>query len=157
MQQGELISSVCLSGRENRNKHSNELRALFRGEQGLGEFAISVDARPYQKELRIYGTKMSLILDFTTNSVVKLIPKGRGKISKALLNIDRSLQLLAQTFFNAMRIVSGQISYGHETLIRSFYQRLRRDKSPFVTGKDGKNVVTLLDAMWEQLGWRQSQ
>ena len=36
----KLISSVCLRGRENRNKHSNELRALFRGEQGLGEFTI---------------------------------------------------------------------------------------------------------------------
>jgi predicted dehydrogenase len=153
----KLISSICLSGTKNRLKDSNELRALFRGEQGLGEFAISLDARPYQKELRIYGTKMSLLIDFTTNSVVRLIPKGRGKISKALLNIDRSFQLLSQTFFNAMRIVSGRINYGHDTLIRSFYQSLRTNELPSVTGKDGKNVVTVLDAMWEQLGWSQSQ
>jgi predicted dehydrogenase len=128
----------------------DELRVLFDGESGMASLSISVSANPRQVFMRIYGTKMTLHLDFTTNSLMKLRRRGAGKISTGLVNIDQGLQLFLNTTTSAIKAVRGRLSNGHGLLIENFYANILEEKEPPVAGEEGKAVVAVLDRIWEE-------
>jgi predicted dehydrogenase len=123
----------------------DELRVLLEGDEALGSVAISVHAEPHQASARIYGTEMTLALDLTTNSLVKLRARGTGRVVKLVRSADQSWQLMGGTLGNAIRTICGRMRFGHETLIRAFYGNLRRGQPPPVDGAQGRLVVALLE------------
>ena len=131
---------------------SDELRVLLDGESGQGSLSISLCANPYLVFLDIYGTDMSIRVDITNNTLVKFKRSGLGKISKALVNIDHSLQLLSKTITNTIGNLQGRRPLGHATLIEKFYESLRKGTDPPVTGEDGRAAVAVLDQIWAKLG-----
>ena len=131
---------------------SDELRVLFDGESGQGSLSISVCANPYLVFLNIYGTDMSIHVDIINNTLVKFKRSGLGKISKALVNIDHSLQLLSKTITNTIGTLQGRRTLGHGILIEKFYESLRKGTDPPVTGEDGRAAVAVLDQIWAKLG-----
>ncbi len=131
---------------------SDELRVLFDGESGQGSLSISLCANPYLVFLNIYGTDMSIRVDIINNTLVKFKRSGLGKISKALVNIDHSLQLLSKTITNTIGTLQGRRTLGHGILIEKFYESLRKGTDPPVTGEDGRAAVAVLDQIWAKLG-----
>ena len=131
---------------------SDELRVLFDGESGLGYLSISIGSNPYLVFLNIYGSDMMLHVDLTNNTLVRFRTSGLEKVSKALVNLDHSLQLLSRTAANSMQTLLGRRTHGHETLITQFYESLRTATEPPVTGEDGRAVVAVLDHIWAVLG-----
>lgn len=124
---------------------ADELRVLLEGEASLGSVAISVHAEPHQASARIYGTEMSLVLDLTTNAIVKLRTKGIGRVAKLIRSADQSWQLLGGTLCNAAKTLTGRMRFGHEALIRTFYANLQNGKEPPVGAAQGRVVVVLLE------------
>ena len=130
---------------------SDELRVLFNGESGLGSLSISSSAEPYLVCLNIFGSAMSLQINLVTNTLIKHRIDGLGLISKALVNIDHSLQLMSKTVINSILVLLGRMTLGHGVLIEKFYESLRNGTDPPVTGEDGRAVVAVLDQIWAKL------
>ncbi len=130
---------------------SDELRVLFNGESGLGSLSISSSASPYLMYLNIFGSEMSLQVNFITNTLTKFRRDGLGMVSKALVNIDHSLQLMSKTVINSILVLLGRMTFGHGVLIEKFYESLRNGTDPPVTGEDGRAVVAVLDQIWAKL------
>ena len=131
---------------------ADELRVVLDGASGFGCLSISVGAHPYQVFVTIYGTEMTLRIDLTNNTLIKMrTDDSEGNISKALVNLDYALQLLSETATNAVRTIAGRLRRGHGILIEGFYRSLRDGTDPPVTGKDGLAVVVVLDQILAKL------
>ena len=130
---------------------TDELRVLFNGESGLGSLSISSSTEPYLVCLNIFGSAMSLQINLVTNTLIKHRIDGLGLISKALVNIDHSLQLMSKTVINSILVLLGRMTLGHGVLIEKFYESLRNGTDPPVTGEDGRAVVAVLDQIWAKL------
>jgi predicted dehydrogenase len=133
---------------------SDELRVLFNGESGLGSLSISSSAEPYLVYLNIFGSVMSLQVNLVNNTLIKFRRDGLGRVSKALVNIDHSLQLLSKTVIKTVQTLLGRLKLGgvgHGVLIEKFYESIRRGTDPPVTGEDGRAVVAVLDQIWAKL------
>jgi predicted dehydrogenase len=129
----------------------DELRVLFDSSTGMASLNISANAHPRQVFMRIYGSKMALHLDLTTNSMMKIRKRGKGKASTALVNIDQGIQMLLKTINSSLQYIRGRFFLGHEKLINDFYQSIKNGSAPYVHAKNGKSVVELLDQIWEKL------
>jgi len=68
-----------------------------------------------------------------------------GRIVKLVRSADQSCQLMGGTLGNAIRTICGRMRFGHERLIRAFYDNLRRGQPPPVDGAQGRLVVGLLE------------
>jgi predicted dehydrogenase len=135
----------------------DELRLQFEGATGLASVAISVHSEPHLAFMRIHGTRMTLWLDFTTNTLVKLKKAGVGRQSKLRMNLGHGAQLWMQTTMNAVKVLTGRMEFGHAALIRRFYDSLRTGSAPPVTPDQGRAVVAMLDETWRALGKRMKE
>jgi predicted dehydrogenase len=122
-----------------------ELRVQLEGKSALGSVAVSVRSEPHQAFVRIHGTRASLQVDLASHVVIRARGKGSGRIAKLVTNLDQSGQLLAGTFANAARVAAGRMTFGHENLIRRFYDSLESGDEPPVTAEQGRAIVALLD------------
>ncbi|HKY59906.1 MAG TPA: Gfo/Idh/MocA family oxidoreductase [Gemmatimonadota bacterium] len=129
----------------------DELRVSLGTDRELGALAISTGAGPHQVWMRIYGSRSSLIVDLTTNTVVRLPEGGEDRRDKLARNLSHGLQLALGTTANALRYMGGRTMTGRERLIRAFYSNLERGGEPPVTGEDGKRTVSVLEEIWEAL------
>lgn len=129
----------------------DELRVHFASESGLGTLAVSTSARPHQIWLRIYGTRSTLILDSTTDTLIRLRPGNESRIHKLLRNLDYGMQLSLGTAASAVRYLSGRTATGHARLIEAFYASLESDGQPPVSGQEGRDTVAVLQEIWEAL------
>jgi len=146
-----VVSAVSKKTGSDLQTPTDGLHVIFDGDSGLGSLIISVSANPYLYFLNIYGTDMTIHVDLTNNTLVKFRRSGLGKGSKALVNIDHSLQLLSKTVTNTVQTLSGRRKLGHGRLIAKFYDSLRSGIEPPVTGEDGRAVVAVLDEIWAEL------
>ena len=146
-----VISAVSKKTTESCPLPLSDLRVLMEGESGVGSLHLSLGANPHLRFLRIYGTAMTIHVDVTNNTVVRLRTSGLGKLSKALVNLDQSLQLLATTLSNAVQVLSGGRNLGHAVLIKRYYDSIRNGTEPPVTGEEGRAVVAILDQVWAEL------
>ncbi len=146
---GELknIAGISRRGDDARGPDC-EIRILLDAEFGSSQIAISPSAQPKQFMMRVEGTKMSLQIDLSTNTLLKIRKLGDGKIWKAVMNIDQAAQLLTGTIGNVLSVLRSDISNGHFPLIEGFYRSLREGGELPVTGEDGVATVAALDEIW---------
>lgn len=146
---GELTSIAGISRRGGDARGPNcEIRILLDAESGSSHIGISPSAEPKQFLMRVEGTKMSLLIDLSSNSLIKIRKLGDGKIWKAIMNVDQAAQLLIGTASNVLSLLHSDISNGHFPLIQSFYRSLREGTDLPVTGEDGCATVAALDSIW---------
>lgn len=129
----------------------DELQVLCDSPIAATTLNISANARPRQVFMRIYGSRMTLHLDLTTNSLLKIRKLGSRKTSTALVNLDQSIQLLLKTINSSFQYMCGRFFLGHEKLIENFYKNIKKGSTPYVTDEDGKSVVAILDQIWQAL------
>lgn len=146
---GELVNIAGITRRGGDARGPDcEIRLLLDAESGSSHIEVSPSGEPKQFLMRIEGTKMSLRVDLSTNTVVKIRKLGNGKLSKALMNIDQAAQLLTGTVGSAISVIRTDLSNGHFPLIEAFYNGLRDGGDMPVSGDDGHAVVAALDQIW---------
>ncbi len=146
---GELVSIAGISRRGGDVRGpSCEIRVLLDAESGSSQIEISPSAEPKQFLMRVAGTKMTLQIDLSANTLVKVRKLGEGKLWKAIMNVDQAAQLLIGTFGSALSLLRGDITNGHFPLIQTFYRSLREGTDLPVTGEDGCATVAALDSIW---------
>ena len=133
---------------------ADELRVLVTSDNGLGCFMVSLSIQPFMKYVHVYGTEGTIRVNLTTNSFT--LAKNRDlprALARGMLGIDEARQLLRGTVSNAVKVVSGRLrSYpGLGVLISEFYRSIEEDRPSPVDGQAGREVVRVLDAVWEQV------
>ena len=130
-----------------------ELRAVVRGERCLGTMTISLRGRPFTNTVRLVGTKKTLEINLNNMTLVlrqdRRVPKLVGKV---LPNLEEAAQLLVATVVNGIAFATGRQRYfpGMGILIKRFYLHLAAGTPPPTTGEEGADVVSLLDALWQE-------
>jgi len=145
------IASVLVKSVGRPDEGANELRVQLEGESALGSVAVSVRSEPHQTFMRIHGTRSTLWVDLASHVVIRVRGRGSGRLTKFLANVDQSGQLFLGTLANAVRVATGRMTFGHENLIRRFYDSLDKKEVPPVTAEQGRTVVALLDELWPAL------
>ncbi len=145
------VAAVSAKATGTANGGPDELRVLFESATAVGSVAISQRSEPHLVTLRIHGTRASVLVDLTTNVLVRLRKLGLGRVAKVGAALDRSAQYLFGTGVAAARTLVGRSPTGRQTLIRSFYDSLRAEVAPPVTAEDGRAVVASLDEVWRRL------
>lgn len=137
---------------------ADELRVLVSASDGLGCFMVSLSIQPFMKYVHIYGTEATIYVNLTTNSLTLLknrrLPRA---LARGMRGLEEGMQLLGSTMANAVRVATGRLrSYpGMGVLITEFYRSIAEDGSPPVDSAAGREVVRVLDLVWEQIGqWR---
>lgn len=121
-------------------------------EEETETLALSLEARPVKKFVRIYGTDMSLHIDLATNMPLRLRAPTDGIIGRALANVDQSVHNGVANLGQRRKTLTGRLSRGHDTLIERFYAALRRGETPPAGGEEGLATVVVLDDLWKALG-----
>src|SRR5262249_31409007 len=122
---------------------------------GLGCFMVSLSIQPFMKYVHVYGTEATIRVNLTSNSMT--VSRNRDlprALARGMLGVDEAAQLLRGTVGNAARVATGRLrSYpGLGILINEFYRSVQEDKPVPVDGEAGREVVRILDLVWEQIG-----
>jgi predicted dehydrogenase len=134
---------------------ADELRVLVTSDNGLGCFMVSLSIEPFMKYVHLYGTEGTVRVNLTTNSLT--VARNRAlprPIARGMLGIDEAAQLLRGTATNAYEVARGRLrSYpGMGVLIDLFYRSIEQNRPAPVDGEAGREVVRVLDLVWEQIG-----
>jgi len=132
-----------------------EVRAVVEGEQAIGGLTLSLAARPFMATLAVYGSDASLLLNFSTQTlVVRRPPRGPKLVAKAWENLSVGAQLVAETARTAADVARRRYPLypGMHALVRGFYAALAAGTPVPVSGADGLRNVELLDALWAAAG-----
>jgi predicted dehydrogenase len=139
---------------------ADELRVLVTAENGLGCFMVSLSIQPFMKYLNLYGTEGAIRVSLTTNSLTILKNRDLPRaVARGMRGIDEAAQLVTGTVTNAVKVATGRLrSYpGLGVLIREFYRSIEEDRPAPVDAEAGREVVRILDLVWEQIGpWEES-
>jgi 2-alkyl-3-oxoalkanoate reductase len=145
-----VLRSVVASGRLD-GAHDSELRALLSSPSGPIVLAISLNAAPVQKILRVHGTRESLSVDLGTSTLLRLRSRMDTDMRRALVNLDMAAQLVAGLAGNAWKASTGRLARGHQRLVQAFYDSLE-SAAPFpASGEDGLAIAEVLDELCGQL------
>jgi predicted dehydrogenase len=147
---GPRVAAALASGVGPASPGPEELRVLFDAGSAVGSVAISVASRPHMVTLTIHGTRRSVLVDLTTNVLVRLRKPGVGRLAK-LATIDWSGQFAGGLVLNAVRRGAGLLPDGRRALIRRFYSSLRDGGPPPVSPASGVRTVALLDEVWRAI------
>jgi predicted dehydrogenase len=135
---------------------SDELRALIKGERSLGCLTISLAAAPRYQFLNIYGTRMTLLVDFLNKRLVQQkaargVPKAVGR---AMMNVNHGTKIMASTARNTWNFLRSKFTPydGTEILIREFYRSIVQDDEVPVRGEEGHEMAEIMDQIWSQIG-----
>jgi predicted dehydrogenase len=139
---------------------ADELRVLVTSDNGLGCFMVSLSIQPFMKYVHVYGTEGTIRVNLTTNGLTLVrnreLPRA---LARGMLGIDEATQLLRGTMTNAVKVATGRLrSYpGLGVLINEFYRSIDENRPAPVDGEAGREVVRVLDMVWEQIGpWSKS-
>lgn len=123
----------------------DEVQILVKGEKALGTIIISLNW-PSLWHLDVYGTERSLHGDLNHSYAVTC--SGRTNMGRpsagfvARENLNRSLQIVADSVSTAFRVRSGS-HRGHFVQIRKFAESVRDNTEPPVTAEEAREVLRL--------------
>src|SRR5262245_27650504 len=134
---------------------ADELRVLVSSDNGLGCFMVSLSIQPFMKYVNLYGTEGTVRVNLSTNSLT--VARNRDlprAIARGMLGVDEAAQLMQGTVANAYQVARGRLRPypGMGVLIREFYGSIEQDRPAPVDGAAGREVVRILDEVWEQIG-----
>lgn len=149
----EAVKGVTLTMPEEGDTLPTDLGVLLQGPRAFGTMTISMRTKPYAKYVDIYGTQGIVHADLVREVCTVHKPHRAPKmLSKALFNLEDSTQLATGTVVNMAQVALGRMKSMPElyTLIRLFYDSLRRGVEVPVPGEAGREVVALMQDIWAQ-------
>jgi len=153
LEQVSSIAGVTLVQGDKVGVSATELAVLLQGSGASGTMVISMRAKPYAKFVDIYGTQAivhaDLVREVCTVHRHRALPR---MLSKALFNLEDSVQLASGTAINMVKVALGRLKNypGLHSLVRGFYASVRSDCEPPVSGEDGRKMVVVLEMVWKK-------
>jgi len=134
---------------------ADELRVLVTSDNALGCFMVSLSIQPFMKYVNLYGTEGTLRVNLSTNNLTMVRNRDLPRaIARGMLGVDEAAQLLQGTVANAYQVARGRLRPypGMGVLIGEFYRSIAENRPAPVDGEAGREVVRVLDQVWEQIG-----
>lgn len=151
------IHAIALSGGIVKSMKTDELRVMLKNSRDnrAGLVTVSLAVNPRYQFLNIYGTNMSIFVDFLNKTLIKhATPRGIPKpVSRALMSLTSAGTQVGSTFGNFGKVVAKKFTYfdGTEILIKEFYKRLFTDQPMPVTAEEGLLSMEIMDKVWKQV------
>ena len=134
---------------------ADELRVLVSSDNGLGCFMVSLSIQPFMKYVNLFGTEGSIRVNLSTNSLT--VAKNRElprALSRGMLGVDEATPARPGHDGECLSGRPGRLRPypGMGVLIREFYRSIEENRPAPVDGEAGREVVRILDQVWEQIG-----
>lgn len=142
-----------------RDELHDELRLIVRGERVSAYGTFSSHIKPVAQTLRVYGTKNTAHLDFTSRTVTlessATLPSAVGRILPAF---DQAYRYARQGAHNVWRFAKSDFHFfaGLQELFRRFYRSILDDGPPPIAYREILRVCTMHERTWAQLAARQA-
>ncbi len=151
----DQLTAYTTGGKVVKTMPHDELRVLAKCGKKIGFISVSLSVSPRYQIMNIYGTKMSLNLDFLNkalirHSVSKVLP---GAFSRALINLSIAEVLMGSTFRNVWKTLTKTFTPydGTEILIKEFYRSITEEKTVPISAEDGFKGMEAMDKIWSQI------
>jgi predicted dehydrogenase len=134
---------------------ADELRVLVTADNALGCFMVSLSIQPFMKYVNLCGTEGTIRVNLSTNNLTMVRTRDLPRpIARGMLGIDEAAQLVQGTVANAVQVARGRLRPypGMGVLIHEFYRSIADGRPTPVDGEAGREVVRVLDMVWEQIG-----
>jgi len=130
----------------------DEFRIELDGERTTSSILVSYSGNRYMATMDILGTKGALWLDLQGMIVVKYgaMPK-LNPIRVARRAWDTADQIENGVMGNAVKVATGRMRLGHDTVIERFVDSVMRGTEPPVTGEEGREVIRVMELVVERL------
>jgi predicted dehydrogenase len=150
------VAAEALPTRVVQHQRTDELRMVLRDDSRGGLVTVSLAASPRFQYLKIYGTRMTVLVDFlnkwvVTHRVLRGVPKP---VSRAMMNLGESWAILRGTLSGMLKVLLRRWTpyEGMDLLIREFYASLEEGREPPVTAEEGLAVMEAMDRTWDLIG-----
>jgi nucleoside-diphosphate-sugar epimerase/predicted dehydrogenase len=127
------------------------LHVLLEGAAASGSMTVSMSVKPYAKFVDIYGTQGIIHADLVREVCTIHHPHAFPQmLSKAVFNLEDSVQLAAGTVANTSKVVLGRLKSmpGLAELIESFYTSILTNQDSPVPGEAGRKVTAIMETIW---------
>ncbi len=152
----EKVHAHAQPSRVVQHQATDELRLMLESDNAGGLITVSIAACPRFQHLRIYGTRMSVFVDFLnkwvlTQRVMRGMPKA---VSRALMNLGDAWAVLRGTLGGTLKVLLGRWTpyEGLDLLVREYYAALQAGREPPVTADEAIEVMDVMDEAWRQIG-----
>jgi predicted dehydrogenase len=151
---GPIGSVQCVCSRTGLSSLApcEEMKVLASAERGIGSFTISLSTQPFMCALVLYGTKMTVEIDFNNRTLLKKRERHvPGLLKRGLPAFEASTQLLLNLIVNTARYFTGKLGNypGVDELICRFYRSLEAGTAPPVPAAQGLEVVQWMEQISE--------
>jgi predicted dehydrogenase len=145
------ISPLCVGGQKMTDypwMKTDELRALMKAENCLGNVLVSCNSPFHGDNLNIFGTEMALQVDLWGRSVIKFKRRTEAPFSVGKNNLELASQfasLLGTTFSNFVVMAAGGIRVSaHYGFIKEFVKSISENGKPPVSPEEGRENVRIV-------------
>lgn len=147
------IRSVRVTARHTPTGAVEELRAVVDGERALGSFTLGSRSQPIMNRVIVYGSAATA--DINLNNMTLIVRRNRRVpkvVGKVLPNVEEAWQLLRATVVNGIEFIRGRQRFypGMGVHFRMLYQALAQGQPAPVSAAEGRDVMRLLDEIWQQ-------
>lgn len=149
----ESVAGIVVSGADKHGQQPSELAVLLKGANASGSMVISMRTKPYARFVNVYGTKgmvhADLVGEVCTIHRDRRVPR---MVSKALFNLEESLQLAYGTASSTLNVGLGRLKNmpGLRYLLDEFYASIAEDREPPAPGQMGRKMVAVLEQISAQ-------
>lgn len=128
-----------------------EVHVLLDAENAVGAISISNSVTvPFTMD--IYGTKAVLHINLDNLSMVKQrVRDAYAFMWRAIRDAESGLQLLTGSASLIFKRLLKMHKTDHEFLINKFIESIERNINPPVKGEDGKEVIRVLEMLWNKI------
>ncbi len=145
------IAGVTVTRSDETAVSVQNLHVLLEGKAASGSMTVSMSVKPYAKFVDIYGTQGIIHADLVREVCTIHKPHAFPQmLSKAVFNLEDSVQLAAGTVANTSKVVLGRLKSmpGLAELIEEFYTSIQNDQDSPVPGEEGRKVTQIMETIW---------
>jgi len=138
-----------------RDDFLDELRVMIRGEEVSAYGTFSAAARPMAVFARVYGTKNTVHLDYTSRTVtLEQGPTKPAAIGRLSMGFEQAYRYAASSARNAMSFLRSDYHYfaGLNRLIAAFYDSILEDGPVPIPYRDILRIAWMMDEIFAQIG-----
>lgn len=144
---------------ENETSLVDELRVIIRDDGLSAFFTFSSDIQPGLNEMRIYGTKNSLMINDTYQSVIKIRNKTYKSYLQWLIPNYQFHKQYVSNFYHTLRNCLNynyHFNYGLKNLIEAFYSAVIYNNEPPISYKEIRLTAKIMETIFNKLSSKPS-
>jgi predicted dehydrogenase len=126
----------------------DEVQLLADGERCPAVVTMSLHARPFMNQLRLYGTEASAEVNLNNMTLIERRPRSLPKLlGKVWPNLSEAAQLLGATVRNGAAFLAGRQRFypGIGAHLAALYASVAAGGEPPVSAEEGRDVVSYYD------------